>query len=613
MTRTFSLHRQHSGDAPVVRVYSPPPELPREIPRWSRVQALRSHSKDPNTRASTVSSASMSSSLYDDDVFGPSVRNEIDLGSIGLLPEPINGLLMSSSEAMKNWNGHEAQMPDTAAFSGPFDLARTRLPLWQRESCESSIERHPLSRNPSSGLTPSLVDQYGPSRSGSSASRLNMFNKDMFNNSNTHRILPLSNGEDPSIFAFTPLETQSRSSKSHLTHLNPSKKSPLRASMSVLQETSGNKSNLNDLTTARPSSDPTAQPFIWDETVEMKPGKPSALKERDQGHKRQSRQRISFTTSRPTSVAFEAMVEELADDNNTPSRAQTLPSLFLTSPKQERLSPRPPSVLVFEPWLMPPSTPGRGRQRDLGDYSKVVSVYESYNMERGTSSEDLLSTPTRKPTSEKPYNRQSSIVSGTPSDPSWLLREPFIQKISQPELVDIPQKSSMNDKTLSSNVPQASENRPALKNYNTKNLPVKGTRVAPTRQSPTRHSSSRGSPMRRAGRSPTRPLALTIMNQLRKKNSEIFDSDATYYMNILPGTPEINDAEGFDLVTPKRSFSRVHETGHSGPKPMDRVWRNIDRQSEVVGLGISADFERSDHSTTPETIYKQVNHFTGGT
>ncbi|MCJ1419935.1 hypothetical protein MMC32_006291 [Xylographa parallela] len=555
----------------------------------------------------------MSSSLYDDDVFGPSVRNEIDLGSIGLLPEPNDRLLLSSSEAMKNWNRHEAPMPDTATFSDSFELARTRLPLRQRESCGSSIERHPLSRNPSSGLTPSLVDQYGPSRSGSSASRLNMFNKDMFNSSNNQRNLPLDNGEDPSTFTFTPLSTQSRSSKSHLTHFNLSKVSPLRASMSVLQETSGNRSNLNDVIIARPSSDPTVQPFIWDETLEMKPGKPSALKERDQGHKRQSRQRISFTASRPCSIAFKAMVEELADDNNTPSQAPTLPSLFLTSPKQDRLSPRPPSVLVLEPWLKPPSTSGRGRQRDLGDYSKVVSVYESYNMERGTSSEDLLSTPTRKPSSEKPYNRQSSIVSDTPSHPSWLLREPFIQKISQPELVDISQESSMKDKTLSSNIPQASENRPALKIYNTKNLPVRGTRVAPTRQSPPRHFSSRGSPMRSAGRSPTRPLALTIMNQLRKKNSEIFDSDATYYMNILPGTPELNDAEGFDLVTPKRSFPRVRETGDSSPKPIDRVWGNIDRQSEVVGLGISTDFERPDHSTTPETIYKQVNHFTGGT
>ncbi|MCJ1321805.1 hypothetical protein MMC15_007150 [Xylographa vitiligo] len=606
MRRTFSLHRHHSGDAPIVRMESPPPELPREIPRWSRVQALRSHPKDPGVRASTVSSVSLSSSLYDDDVFGPPVRNEIDLGSIGLLLEPNNELSMSPNEAIRSWNGHDSQMPGTAVFSNSSELAQAKLYLRQRESCGSSTERHPLSRNPSSGLTPSLVDQYGPSRSASSASRLDTFSKDMSNSSNNHKILPLGNNEDRTTFTLT--STQSSSPKSHLTQFNPRKESPLRVSMSALQETSGNKSSLDDVTTVRPSSDPATQPFIWDEKAEMKPGKPSALKDRDQGHKRQSRQRISFTASRPSSIAFEPMVEELDDDENTLSHAPILPGLFLTSPQQETLSPRPPSILTFEPWLKPPSTPGRGRHRDLGDYSKVVSVYESYNMVQGASSEDLASTPTRKPSSEKPYNRRSSIVSGTPSHPLWLLREPFIQKVSQPEFVDSPQIPFVNNKTLSSNVSQAPEKRPALENYITKERPEKGTRVAATRRSPVQRS-----PMRSAGRSPTRPLALAVMNQLRKKNSEVFDSDATYYMNILPGTPEMNDSEGLHMITPKRSFPKVHRTGDSGAKPIDRVWGDINREKEVVGLGITADFGRSDRVTTPETIYKQVNHFTGGT
>ncbi|MCJ1386822.1 hypothetical protein MMC17_009950 [Xylographa soralifera] len=615
MTRTFSLHGQHSGLAPTVRMDSPPPELPRELPRWSRVQALRSHPKDLNIRASTVSSVSISSSLYDDDVFGLPFRNETDLGSINLPLEPNTELPMSSSEAIKSWNGHETQTPGTAVFSDSFELARSKLHLRQRESCGSSIERHPLSRNPSSGLTPSLVDRYGPSRSGSSDSRLDMFSKDIFNNYNTHRILPLGNGEDAS--SFTPVPTQSSSPKSHLAHFNPRKGSPLRASTSVLQEISGNKSSLEDATIIRPSSDPTAQPFIWDETAEIRLGKPSTLKDRDQGHKRQSRQRISFTASRPSSIAFETMLEELADDGNAPSQAPTLPGLFLTSPQQERLSPRPPYVLTFEPWLKPPSTPGRGRQRDLGDYSKVVSVYESYNMERGTSSEDL-STPTRKPSSERPYSRRSSIVPGTPSHPLWLLREPFIQKVSPPNFADSPCILFVNGKDLSSSVPQAPERHPPFESHTIENRPVRGTRIAPTRRSPTRQSPGRDSPMRSAGRSPARPLALAVTNQLRKKNSEIFDSDARYYVNmgaidILPGTPELNDSEGFELVTPKRTFPKVYKSDDSGPKPIDRAWRKANTGTEVVGLGITTDFERSDYMTTPETIYKQVNHLNGGT
>ncbi|MCJ1294622.1 hypothetical protein MMC34_006180 [Xylographa carneopallida] len=586
---------------------SPPPELPREIPRWSRVQALRSHSKDPDVRASTGSSVSLSSSLYDDDVFHPPVRNEIDLGSIGLLVELDNELPMSSSEATTSWNGHETQTPGTAVLSNSFELARTRFHLQQRQSCGSSIERHPLSRNPSSGLTPSLVDQYGPSRRGSSASSLDMFNKDIFSSSDNHQTMPLDNSEDPS--TSTPISILSSSPKLHLTHFNSTIESPLRASLSVLQETSGNKSSLDDITILRPSSDPTTQTFTWDETAGIKPGKPSSLKARDQGHKRQSRQRISFDASRTSSIAFEPTMEELANDKNISSQAPTLPGLFLTSPQQERLSPRPPSVLTFEPWLKPPSTPGRGRQRDLGDYSKVVSVYESYNMERGASSEDLLSTPTRKPSSEEPYKRSSSIVPGTPSHPLWLLRKPFTQKGPQSGIVDGPQIVSTNDKTPLSSTSQAAEKGPVFDRHTPKYRPARGTRFAATRRSPTRRSPGRGSPLRGTGRSPTRPLALAVMNQLRKKNSEIFDSDATYYMNILPSTPEKNDTEGLELVTPKRNFPILQKTGESGPNSTDSIWRNIDRENEVVGLGITADFESSDHSSTPETIHKHVEHF----
>jgi len=121
-----------------------------------------------------------------------------------------------------------------------------------------------------------------------------------------------------------------------------------------------------------------------------------------------------------------------------------------------------------------------------------------------------------------------------------------------------------------------------------------------------------------AGRSPTRPLALAVTNQLRKKNSELFDSDARYYMNmgtvdVLPSTPEIKDSEGFDLITPKRSFPTVYKIGDSIPKPIHGPWREANKKSELVGLGITAEYERSGYMTTPDTIFKQVNHFNGGT
>ncbi|MCJ1398846.1 hypothetical protein MMC11_002047 [Xylographa trunciseda] len=607
LTRTFSLHRQHSGHAPIVRMDSPPPELPREVPRWSRVQALRSHPRDPGIRASTVSSISISSSLYDDDVFGTPFRNETNLGSVALSSESTKELPLTSGEAIKSWNLHETQIPGAAVFSDPPQLARDRLHLLHRESFGSSIERHPLSRNPSSGLAPSLVDQYGPSRSGSNASRLDMFNKDMFNSSHIHRLLPLMNGENPS--TNTPSSTKSSSPISRLAHFNPRNESPLRASMSVLQETSGNKNSIHEVTLVRPSSDPTTQPFIWDEGAEMRPRKPSALKDESQGHKRQSRQRISFNASRPSSVALEATMEELAVNDNNPSQATILPGLFLTSPQQEASSPRPPSVATFEPRLKPPSTPSRGRQRDPGDYSKVVSVYESYNLERGASSEDLLSTPTRKPSSERPYNQRSSIVPGTPSHPLWLLREPFIQKAPQPRFAGSPESQFLNGENLPSNVSQAPGKHPSDDSHTLENRMVREPRVAQTRRSPTRLNPKRGSPTHGTGRSPTRPLALAVTNQLRKKNSEIFDSDARYYMNmgtvdILPSTPEIMDSEGFELVTPKRSFPKVYKSGDSGPKPNDMAWRDTNRRAELVGLGITADYERSGHMTTPETVYK---------
>ncbi|MCJ1394107.1 hypothetical protein MMC18_006985 [Xylographa bjoerkii] len=616
MTRTFSLHSQRSGHAPIVRMDSPPPELPREIPRWSRVQALRSHPKDPGIRPSTVNSISSSSSLYDDDVFGSPFRSEANLGSVGLPLESNKGLPHESDEEIEFWNVHETQTPNATITSNSFELARIKPRLRQPESHGSGVERHPLSRNPSSGLAPSLVDQYVPSRSGSDASRLDMFNKDMFNISNIHRLLPLGTGNDSS--TITPTSTQPGSPDSRLPHVNLRKESPLRASMSVLQDTSGNKSSLYGGMTVRPSSDPTTQPFIWDEGVEMKPGKPSVFKGRSQGHKRQSRQRVSLTATRPSSIAFEATVEELADNDNTPSQAPSPPDLFLTSPQQERSSPRPPSIATFEVRLKPPSTPSRGRQRDPGDYSKVVSVYESYNMERGASSEDLLSTPTRKPSSERPYDRRSKILPGTPSHPLWLLREPFIQKVPEPTFADSLQLPFSNDTSLTSNVQRVPKEHPNLESHAREDRIAKGSRVGLTKRSPIRRSPSRGSLMHSAGRSPTRPLALAVTNQLRKKNSEILDSDAKYYMNmgavdILPGTPELEDLERLELVTPKRSLPKVYKFGDSGQKPIDMAWREINRRTELVGLGITAGYEQSDHMITPETLYNQVNHLNGGT
>ena len=614
MKRTFSLHSQHSGNAPIARMESPPPELPREIPRWSRVQALRSYPKDPGIRASTISSISISSSLYDDDVFGSPLHYETNFGSASLAFEPKKELPLPSSDTRKSWDVHEIQRPGATVCSDSFELVRAKPNFRQRESYESGIERHPLSRNPSSGLAPSLVDQYGPSRCGSNASGLNIFSKDIFNSSNLYRFVPQS-GHDSSTVTLT--SKQSNSPTTRMPCSSPKKESPLRASVSVLQETSGNKSSLLNDVVARPSSDPATQPFIWNEGAEMKPGKPSISKDRKEGHKRQSRQRISFTTSRPSSITFEAMAEELAEDNDVPSQVPALPGLLLTSPQRDRLLPQPPSIAAYEPRLRLPSTPNRVRQGDPGDYSKVVSVYESYTVERGASSEDLFPTPTRKPSSARPHDRRSKIAPGTPSHPLWLLREPFIQTAPQLSFTDSLQLSFMEDDDLTSDVQQTVVKHPAPNSRTPDNCSVRGPRVPPLRWSPTRRSPNRGLPMRSARRSPTRPLALAVSNQLRKKNSEIFDSDARYLnmgtVDILEGTPEIEDREEFEPETPKCSLPKVHDIDDSNLKQMDRVQRGAKRRTEVLGLGVTGGHEQSDCSPTSETIYSQVNHFNAGT
>ncbi|MCJ1409396.1 hypothetical protein MMC19_003477 [Ptychographa xylographoides] len=630
LIRTLSIHSQHSGNAPNERAISPTPDLP--LPRWSRVQALRSHPGHISFRTSVTSSdASLESSQSQEDITQPNENVSMTFGPTKRSP-------MMVSPETKFWDMSNANHGNDKDYT----YSTAALKLIPRHpshhSFQSSIEQPTLSRSGSSGLSPSLVDQYGPSRSGSNASCLNMFNKDVMTSS--HSIVPR-----PLELKRYPKSLQSPRRLPHKPETStwisgPTNGTPLRSSTSVLQDISGNKGDLPDDCTSRPASLPNTHPFKWDNEYGIRPGKPSSLKQRSEGHKRQSRQRISYiaSQSRPGSAIFTTTEEEEGEgeeegENGLTYTRSEIPGLMVTSHTRGVSSPQPPPITIIEPQFHQYSTPGKSRLKGDGGYSATMSVYNAYNVDRMGSSEHVEWSPTPKPSAERLQKRRSRPVTGAQTNALWPLGETFnptanstattINSLGVP-----PAPSSADTRTFNSFGPQFPQppKRPPEWRLPTK-VSVRGPRAAPARRSPTRRSPNRASPLRHTTRSPTR-LASTELKaqvlQLRRMNSEILDSDASLckqFLNMggtspLSGTPEITPTDGFGLVTPRSPpDSRVHELSGSGRILMETAWRNSLTKKDIVGLGIShaGDWLQQDNPWgTPERVYAEVNHLHTG-
>jgi len=562
--RTLSLHSQSSGHVPTHRPISPPPD----IPRYSRVQTLRYHPGNNESRTSIRSLESASSSLYEDDIANDSRYKEDAVRSLalayGVSEIPI---------VMDSGNLLESKLPPTEVTNcaDTSTSANFKSHLRSNQFTRSNAHHRRLHRSPSSGLTPSLVDQHGPSRNASNASYFEMTNK------NTSRSTGPSSPQS-SISGNNDNKDPPPQRQHDVSVLGLGETVPMQGSNSILQDISGNRGSPSAEDTAESAPASPEEPFHWDTGGIIKPGKPSALKDRSEGHKRQSHQRISFQPPpSPGSSTLAAMPEERGEGTNVLSSSLVRPEFSITAPEYTISAPRPPSVAVFEPQLEHHHVPQRQEQKAGGDYSATMSVYNWYN-----SSEELEGTPTRKSSAERTQYRQSQFIHNRPdSNSSWPLgRSSQLDTelswgdndavASKDDTLQIPPFNSETFASFAPRFPEPQRKPPEWRLPTSRTL--RGPRAAPPRRTPTGRSPHRQSPLRQAVKpsssSKGPPDVRSNIKELRRQNSEISDSDARLFKQFLnmgdttplPGTPEIED-DVFEIVNPDTEYVGRAPTG----------------------------------------------------
>ncbi|KAL8754647.1 MAG: hypothetical protein Q9199_004205, partial [Rusavskia elegans] len=264
MPRSSSLCSQQPGQAPDI----PMPPLPIELPASKEAQSRNNATDLSPQRVSGISLLSGDTSLLDESASRAFSHAETDFTSISLTSplgshSPV-GLGISTASNPK-WNFSRI---DRSASPLSASKARNIRPqISQQHSFRASVHNS-LPRSASSGLSMSLLYRTSPNPKAA----LNPPNS-------TLKVPPRRQSRVPQPAPLNVL---------NVFQLNEDKKFK-RASTSVLQAVSGNQSSpIKNPWTDRPSSIATEDPFRWDPKTSMQPGKPSAMKNPAQRHKRRS-------------------------------------------------------------------------------------------------------------------------------------------------------------------------------------------------------------------------------------------------------------------------------------------------------------------------------------
>lgn len=382
--RSSSLCSQQPGLAPE----KPMPPLPLNLPVSKRIQSIKSPAELSSRRTSANSVFSGDTYILHDRAFRPFSQAETDFTSISPASPSI---VDSKPEGLGIFTGDDvdwkaSKFGETSSLCLPVKAVRPHTQAGSRKSLRASIV-HSLPRSESSGLSMSLLDN-GPSRNTSSASlstRPAVLSKksSLGVPGNTNRKGARPRGISPA----SPLRTIS------VCGNNEDAKSK-RVSTSILQVVSGNSgSPLHDRIDKRPSSWSTSNPFTWDSTTTMQPGKPSAMKVRAKGHRPQSP--ISISKNQPLLMPT-SFLSHPGTIEAAPSNASCLtPSLDLS--KNDYFLPRPPSRVTFDPQINPNPNMKSFNTVGCGSYSPTLSMVDLYNSAANSAPEPGESAPEWKP------------------------------------------------------------------------------------------------------------------------------------------------------------------------------------------------------------------------
>ena len=383
LPRSTSLYTQQAALAPT----GPLPPLPLNVTKLRAFQTIRTPTEH---RESGNSLLSGDTSILDDGGSKCFSQAETDFTSISMVSPPrlgSIGLDISDEDGFK-WDSREY----TGATS-PLDALRKmeiRPQLKTQNSYRASIQ-HSLPRSASSGLSLSLLDR-SPFRHPSNTTEL----KDEPNGNDKPRLKWNHELEARSPFR-QGISTSSPLSRNSMINIYEDPK-PKRSS-AILQDVSGNLgSPLHDGVKSRPLSVATSDPFRWETEKPLKPGKPSAMKGRARGHKRNSCVRISnISVYIPSPSGLQPTAEEQEDSAN---KSVAAPAFIFGKPIQQSLPSRPPSSLTFDPQITPTPKP---RSTRLPQRSSITSDSPTFSLlnlhnpsDNGPTSP--FPTPTRKPT-----------------------------------------------------------------------------------------------------------------------------------------------------------------------------------------------------------------------
>ncbi|MCJ1231963.1 hypothetical protein MMC12_008643 [Toensbergia leucococca] len=531
LPRSTSLCSQYSGLAP----NEPVPPLPFEAVPPKRIQKLNNLTQSSPIRVSGTSFMTDSSSILNEGGSRSLSQAETDFTSVNLLSPSTSaglGIYHSSSISWDPSNPGSTTIPHGRSAkreSGPHIKLQGLV--------HASIEQYSLPRSGSSGLSMSLLDNFGPSPSESNASYLDRLSRELV----LSRSKPSLASKSAERRQSTPrqrlrddLLPSSQQSQNSVVN-NPQSAQSQRASASILQAVSGNQgSPMHDQLQSRPSSIATSNPFHWDSKTSVRPSTSPVRRSGSKGHKRQNCVRISSITPTNSPSVFPPTAEE---HEELPQKI-AIPGLFLAQPQNTQAIYHPPSRPNFDPQMQKPF-----RTTKSTTYSPTLSMVNFY--ETNGSSDSIMYTPTKQSTQRCPSganpNRHRTVFSDSanadwPLPPEHSTGSASASTSFLGESVTLPHFSQVADTSITPRPPSFLFPVPPPAKHPLRHRPskspIRGPRALPSRHpSPIRRSPTRGVGKPSSSTS-NRDLRKDIMT-LRRMNSEVSNVDAGEHRRYL--------------------------------------------------------------------------------
>ncbi|MCJ1239232.1 hypothetical protein MMC14_007226 [Varicellaria rhodocarpa] len=451
--------------------------------------------------------------------------------------------------------------------SDQFTIPNVRSQMLTQQSLTPKIEEYDLTRSPSSGLAPSLIDRLVP-RDNSIVT--NLSGRQPKTCANPERNIPYSSTFDAYTGNFeSSVNFMADQDRQALSFIHNGSKNKL-ASTSILQSCS-QTSPPQRPTKKRPSSFPSSRHLDWNNSI-IQPGKPSAMKRRSNGHKRQGRVRISFVAPVTTPTRSVTTVQERDETIESleileipgDCRESIIPGILASTSNEMESSLCPPPRANFDPQLN--LSPRMADQEQDDYYFATMSMCNFHDNVFDHPPDFTTSTPKDSSQHQTSYKLQDDYDRF-----SLALNDLELALITSPRLRSDLNKHSLFNSGLSkpcgpsshsTSIPETrppsflfSFPNPTVKHQTESKQPstptVRGPRADPLRMRSSTRRSPSGSPTRPPARHPQRPsplrnvikvtppqsssslLATNVKQQIRRHNSDAVTLDPNERKNYL--------------------------------------------------------------------------------